>query len=82
MPNDGKNSGNDPIRRQIDELTDEEREVLGQIAMNCDEGHDPAILQSLLDKELIEQEATGYFTPIYIHVRWCQWCSDHYGDQE
>jgi hypothetical protein len=72
----------DPIMRQINDLTDAERDVLGQIAMNCDKGHDLAIIQSLLDKELIGMAQLGvYFTPIYVHIRWCEWCSRYYNEE-
>lgn len=78
----------------FDHLTEKQRDVLGQIAMNCDLGHHPWTLAVLLKKGLIEEHVEErrdrlgtfcvkrYSVPIHVHVRWCQWCSEHYSEED
>lgn len=76
-----------PIKQLISELSEEEREVLGQIAMNMDSGHDPVIVEKLVNLLLVESDEDSflrntfgvavrrYYTPLHVHLAWCAWCA-------
>lgn len=63
-------------------LTPPEFDVLGQIALNNDTGHDPAIIQTLINRELIEHHeengVTAVTVPIHVHYAWSQRCAEIY----
>lgn len=72
-------------------LNQTELDVLGLIAMDIDQGHDPRIIESLLDKGLIEKKSyemkgfppvliTNLIMPIHVHIAWCQWCSKQFDE--
>lgn len=71
----------------ITKLTEPQRDVLGQIATNNDGGHHPRTIAALLKKELIKETESErlpgrfplwikhYYTPLHVHIAWCEWCS-------
>ncbi|MHC4510751.1 MAG: hypothetical protein ACYTAO_17650 [Planctomycetota bacterium] len=73
----------------IDALSESQRDVLGQIAMNQDGGHNPRTLKSLLKRGLIEValawdrrfwpavQIRRYSVPVHVHVAWCAWCTEN-----
>jgi len=66
----------------FDALSTTQLRVLGQISVNNDEGHPKATIRTLLRKGMIEEYEDGYYMPIHVHVRWCQWCSENYQNEE
>lgn len=70
----------------FDALTEKQREVLGEIAVNQDGGHHRRTLESLQRKGFIVSvdEVLGgrfpvhikrWYTPVHVHIAWCEWCS-------
>jgi hypothetical protein len=62
--------------------------VLQQICLGNDGGHNPATLEALERKGLIEmyqsEDREGgfrfftnrYYVPMGIHIEWCRWCAE------
>jgi hypothetical protein len=67
----------------FDKLSKKEQDVLGNIAINLDGGHNSKTIKALLKKGLIieTEEHQGaltikhYAVPLPIHMQWCYWCS-------
>ena len=79
------------IIREIEGLTSKQREVLGFVAINEDEGQPQRTLDGLHKLGLIEPEKvpmpgwpgatmTQWYTPAAVHKAWCYWCSENEGD--
>jgi hypothetical protein len=79
----------------IDKLTKHQQNVLGNIAINLDTGHNPRTLKTLTDLGLIQSykedlrspgqltvTITRYYVPLPIHIKWCAWCSDQFEKAE
>ncbi len=79
----------------FDTLTQPQRDVLGAIAIGEDTGHNLRVIRALAGKGLIEgTEQTlsappfqgltimCWEVPVWVHIQWCAWCSEHYPDSE
>ena len=73
-------------------LNNKQQQVFSMIAINQDGGHHPKVVSSLLRNGFVEatEEIVGfppvavkrYFVPIPVHIRWCEWCSEHCAGEE
>lgn len=74
---------------RFEKLSKQETDVLGQIAINVDGGHNRQVIASLLSKGYIEEyeetlpgwppvKVKRYSVPIGVHIRWCSWCDENY----
>jgi len=62
-------------------LTEQQRQVFGDIAVGLDEGHPPEVLLRLTELGLIQghQPDGGparWGVPVHLHIQWAQWCSE------
>jgi hypothetical protein len=76
----------------MDALSLRQREVLGEIAIGQDGGHNKRILQVLAEKGLIVgyQQAlpghppvtvTRWEVPLDVHIQWCEWCTQRVDEE-
>ena len=71
-------------------LTEKQRAALGLIAIGRPAGAARATLDSLVQRGLIERDDRregmfvihDYSMPLHVHISWCQWCSEHYSEDE
>jgi hypothetical protein len=79
--------------RQRDEfgsLSKTQFEVLGRISFGDDSCVSRSTARALIKRGLIVQEdqQSGilkifrYYMPIDVHIRWCEWCSKNYNDDD
>ncbi len=79
----------------FDNLPAKQAAAFEQIATGNDRGHHPATLRALVNKGYISEWAQTigrdgfgditvmrYEVPIPVHIRWCEWCSENYADDE
>lgn len=77
----------------MDELTEEQRETLGQIAIGFDGGHNEHRLAMLAERGLIvgyretldgrpPVEVVRWDVPTWAHIEWARWCANQPDDEE
>lgn len=77
----------------MDALTPKQREVLGQIACNNDQGHPLVTLLALAKRGLIvgwreelpgrpPMQVTRWEVPIDVHIQWAAWCAKQLDSEE
>jgi hypothetical protein len=71
----------------MDELTERQREVFGQICIGQDGGHHPRTLAALAERGLIDSyrelwdgrppvEIVRWYVPVPVHMEWARWCAE------
>lgn len=80
-----------PVVLDMDRLTPTQRDVLGQIALGNDGGHNPRTIAALKrmglivghldDGESFGVRVTRYELPIPVHMQWCEWCANQPDDE-
>lgn len=74
-------------------LSNKQAEVLGQMCVGQEDGHNPRTLKALEAKGLlvgydeivteggISVKTLRYFVPTPVHIEWCEWCAANVGDE-
>lgn len=77
----------------MDELTEPQRHVFGEIACGLDGGHNPNVLLVLAARGLIvghherldgfpPVDVVRWEVPLPVHIEWAQWCSEQPDSEE